>query len=244
MTSNPYAAAVVLASGAGTRVGAARNKVLLPLAGRAVVSWSVTALASTPGVGVVLLVTRPEDDELITRLLGGELAGVPVERAHGGVTRHDSELAALRQLAARITTGEIDTVLIHDAARPLVTPELAGAVLDAAREHGAAIPGVRDELLHVDEHGEYLDGECADLIRVQTPQGCRAAPLLAAYEQAARDGYDGTDTASCIERYAGLPVRWVPGDTGNFKITYPHDLVAAGKVCLRSSSVASGVQRG
>jgi 2-C-methyl-D-erythritol 4-phosphate cytidylyltransferase len=221
---------VVLASGAGTRVGAARNKVLLPLAGRAVLSWSVEALARTPGVGVLVLVTRPEDDDLIDALVDGELAGTPIERVHGGVTRHDSELGALRHLAARIEGGGIDTVLIHDAARPLVSPELAAAVLAAAREYGAAIPGVREELLRVDEAGHCVDGACDDLIRVQTPQGCRAAPLLAAYERAATDGYDGTDTASCVERYAGLPVHWVPGDPANFKITYPHDLVAAGRV--------------
>ncbi|MER6899963.1 2-C-methyl-D-erythritol 4-phosphate cytidylyltransferase, partial [Amycolatopsis sp. NPDC000740] len=70
-------------------------------------------------------------------------------------------------------------------------------------------------------------------IRVQTPQGFRAQPLLAAYEQAAAEGFLGTDTASCMERFSALPVRWVPGSAENVKITYPHDLAVAERFLLR-----------
>lgn len=240
-----YAAAVVLASGAGTRVGADRNKVLLPLSGRPVVAWSLDAFAATPGVGVTVLVVREQDRAFVESMLptGGRSAGV--ELVIGGVTRHDSELNALRWLASRITSGEIDTVLLHDAARPLVSPALAESVLAAAREHGAAIPGVAEDLITVDADGGYAGVPGGELIGVQTPQACRAGPLLRAYEHAAREGYGGTDTASCIERYAGLSVHWVPGESSNFKITYPHDLAAAESV-LRARDHAArdhGVRR-
>ena len=62
---------------------------------------------------------------------------------------------------------------------------------------------------------------------MQTPQGFRAAPLLAAYDRAREVGFVGTDTASCVQRFTDLPVRWVPGDERNLKITYPHDVARA-----------------
>lgn len=216
--TEPQAAGVVLASGAGTRVGANLNKVYLPLAGRRVVSWSLEAFDSAPGVGVVLLVTRPQDAELV------ESVRIPgLEVVHGGATRQESELRALRHLGVRIESGEIDTVLLHDGARPLVSTKLIEEVLRTAREHGGAMPGLAaDDIIAAD--GTALPGM---VVRAQTPQGFRAAPLLAAYEQAAREGFEGTDTASVMERYSSLPVRWVPGEEQNFKVTYAHDLVVA-----------------
>jgi 2-C-methyl-D-erythritol 4-phosphate cytidylyltransferase len=74
---------------------------------------------------------------------------------------------------------------------------------------------------------------------VQTPQGFRAAPLIDAYEQAAREEFLGTDTASCMERYSSAPVRWVPGDEHNVKVTYPHDLTIAEQL-LTSGGGMSG----
>jgi 2-C-methyl-D-erythritol 4-phosphate cytidylyltransferase len=68
---------------------------------------------------------------------------------------------------------------------------------------------------------------------VQTPQGFRAEPLLAAYERAHREGFAGTDTASCVQRFSDLLVRWVPGDDRNIKITYAHDLAMADHAITR-----------
>ncbi|WP_048876998.1 IspD/TarI family cytidylyltransferase [Saccharomonospora saliphila] len=225
------AAGVVLASGAGSRVGAATNKVYLSLAGRAVVSWSLEAFARTPGIGTLVLVTRPRDDELVSAVLDADL-DAEVEVVHGGASRQESELCALRHLAARIETGEVDTVLLHDGARPLADVDLITAVLRAAREHGGAVPGLAaDDLVEVPaEKDVVVDRPGETLVRVQTPQGFRAAPLLEVYEQAYREGFVGTDTASCVERFGGVPVRWVPGDPRNIKITYPHDLVVAERV--------------
>ncbi|TVT15222.1 2-C-methyl-D-erythritol 4-phosphate cytidylyltransferase [Amycolatopsis acidiphila] len=215
---------MVLASGAGTRVGASLNKVYLPLAGRRIVSWSLAAFAKVPEVGVLVLVTRPQDEELVAEVLADQC--VPVEVVHGGGTRQESELNALRHLAGRIETGALDTVLLHDGARPLITPALITDVLRTAREYGGALPGLAaDDIVRAD--GTRLPGT---VVRAQTPQGFRAQPLLDAYEQAAREGFDGTDTASVMERFSTLPVHWVRGDERNFKVTYPHDLVVAGQV--------------
>jgi 2-C-methyl-D-erythritol 4-phosphate cytidylyltransferase len=103
-------------------------------------------------------------------------------------------------------------------------------VLAAARETGGAVPGLwRTDLAAAAPDGSGLAGPAPDgLVAVQTPQGFRAAPLLAAYEEADRCGFTGTDTASCMERFApDVPIRWVPGEERNFKITYAHDLLVA-----------------
>lgn len=229
-TVEKTAAAVVLASGAGTRVGAQLNKVYLPLAGRRVVAWSLDAFAGVPGVGVLVLVIRPQDAELANEVLAG--FGGDVEIVHGGPTRQASELNALRHLAPRITGGRVDAVLLHDAARPLVHSDLVGAVLARTREDGGAVPGLAaDDVVEVD--AGHLVAQVPGAIRVQTPQGFRAGPLLEAYEQAEREGFSGTDTSSCMERYSSLPIRWVPGAPENLKITYPHDLVVAERLLAR-----------
>jgi 2-C-methyl-D-erythritol 4-phosphate cytidylyltransferase len=227
---NGRAAAIVLAGGSGSRVGAERNKVYLPLAGRSVISWSLNAFAGMQEIGPVVLVIRAEDRALVDWVVGREVEHDGVEIVTGGATRQDSELAGLRLLASRIGAGEVDAVLIHDGARPLLTRRLAAGVLRTARASGGAVPGLpRDDLVRAGPDGTTLDGPApAGLVAVQTPQGFRAAPLLAAYEEAARRGFTGTDTASCIERFATeLPIRWVPGDECNFKITYAHDLQMA-----------------
>jgi 2-C-methyl-D-erythritol 4-phosphate cytidylyltransferase len=204
------------------------NKVYLPLAGRSVLAWSLRTLAGVPGVGVLVLVVRPQDRGQAEAIAGTELAGCVVEIVHGGAARQDSELMALRHLRPRIDAGQIDVVLMHDAARPLVTRDLAAAVLRTARQSGGAVPGVpRDDLLQVSEDGRVAEADLGTLMAMQTPQGFQAAPLLAAYEQAAADGFIGTDTAACVQRYSDVAVRCIPGDDDNIKITYPHDLVIA-----------------
>lgn len=232
-------AAIVLAGGSGTRVGAEQNKVYLPLAGRAVVSWSLDTLAGVAGIGPVVLVARAEDRDLAGRVLDRDVEYGGVEIVAGGATRQDSELAGLRHLAARIRSGAVDTVLVHDGARPLVGRELVVAVLTAARESGGAVPGLpRHDLATAGPDGIGLAGPApAGLVAVQTPQGFAAAPLLAAYEEAARCGFVGTDTASCVERFApGLLIRAVPGEERNVKITFPHDLLVAERALISGSA--------
>ena len=241
------AAAIVLAGGSGSRMGAGSNKVYLPLAGRSVISWSLNVLAGMPEIGPVVLVIRAEDRAVVDGVVDREVEQDGVEIVTGGASRQESELAGLRVLAARIGSGEVDTVLIHDGARPLLTRALAAGVLAAARSHGGAVPGLsRVDLASAGPDGSTLDGPApGGLIAVQTPQGFRAAPLLAAYEEAARCGFTGTDTASCVQRFAAdLPIRWVAGDERNFKITYAHDLLMAEEVLVRGGRRPPAVSGG
>lgn len=220
----PRAAVVLLAAGDGRRVGAPTNKVLLPLAGMPVFAWSLRAIAAMSSTARVLVVIRDEDRAPVERAIATYLPGLDVTVVVGGKTRHGSEWNALTVLADAIGSGEIDVVAIHDAARPLAGAALFGAVVDAAREHGGAIP-VRDQPALVPR--AVGSPRNRSLVSVQTPQAFRAGPLLKAYREAERDGFVGTDTAGCIERYTDLEIHCVPSPATNLKITFPEDVALA-----------------
>ena len=221
-------AGIVLAAGSGTRVGNSRNKVYLPLAGRRIVTWSLEVFRKIPGIGRLVLVVRDDDRELAAEVLDRELPGVPVDLVTGGDTRHESEYRALLHLAAEIERGEIDVVLVHDAARPLAPVRIVEEVLATAMRTGSAIPALPcEDVVGVDEDGRLSHAGRSGMVRVQTPQAFWSGPLLSAYQAAASDGFTGTDTASCVERYEGLPVQVVSGDPRNIKVTYADDLFTA-----------------
>jgi 2-C-methyl-D-erythritol 4-phosphate cytidylyltransferase len=220
------AAVVVLAAGAGTRVGAEVNKVLLPLAGVPVVARSVRTARSVPGVRRVVLVVRDGEQDAVRRAVEPFLDDrVPeVSMVTGGETRHASEWQALALLADEIEAGDLDVVAIHDAARPLASAELYGRVLAEAARRGAAIPVVPQHAL-VRRDGEPLPDRLAG---VQTPQAFRAADLLAAYRLAEADGFAATDTAGCLAHYADLPIAAVESTAANLKLTVADDFTLAG----------------
>jgi 2-C-methyl-D-erythritol 4-phosphate cytidylyltransferase len=221
-------AGIVLAAGSGTRVGNSRNKVYLPLAGRRIVTWSLELFRRIPGIGRLVLVVRDEDRELAAEILDRELPGVPVDLVTGGETRHESEYRALLHLADEIRRGEIDVVLVHDAARPLAPVKIVEEVLATAIRTGSAIPALPlEDVVGVDEAGRMSPAGRTGLVGVQTPQAFKSSPLLAAYQAAAADGFTGTDTAACVERYEGVPVQVVDGDPRNIKVTYADDLFTA-----------------
>jgi len=214
------AAVVILAAGAGARVGAGSNKVLLPLGDRPVLAWSVRDATGLDDVRRVLVVARRGELDDVAAALQPHLDDVEVGLVEGGATRHASERAALSALRPAIAAGELDVVAIHDGARPLAGSSLFAATIAAARVHGGAIPVVRlPGLLALD--GRDLPPE---LDGVQTPQAFRAGDLLAAYAAAAAEGFEGTDTAASWARYSELPVAAVPSSATNLKITFPEDL--------------------
>ena len=207
-----------MAAGRGERLGGETPKALVDLFGRSMLRRSAEALAACAEVNA-LIVVAPAGFE---RIAGDEVYGTGKLRAvvAGGATRQDSVRAGLAR-----TTDRDRVVLVHDAARPFVDPEVVARVLEGVRTHGAAIPTapVVDTIKRVKAGriGATVDRET--LGAAQTPQGFNRVALLAAYARAARAGVALTDEAMAMER-EGLPVAAVLGSTKNFKITTPDDL--------------------
>ena len=219
----PRVAIVLLAAGSGRRVGADRNKVLLPLGDVPVLAHSVRTALAVDGAHRVVVVVRDEDRAEVAEAIAPYLGSRDVWLVDGGEQRHHSEHHALQALRTDIEAGAIDVVAIHDAARPLASAALFRAVIAVAATEGAAVPALTAGRLN-DQDGSLVDG---DLVAVQTPQAFAAPLLLAAYDAAGAAGFVGTDTAACLERYADVAVRQVTGERGNLKITFAGDLPLA-----------------
>jgi 2-C-methyl-D-erythritol 4-phosphate cytidylyltransferase len=229
-----HAVGVVLAAGVGTRVGADGNKAYLPLAGRSMVTWSIAAVTEAPQIARTVLVYRRGEYDLAQQTISAELSAARVELVEGGDSRHASEFNVLRYLADDIESGAVDVVLIHDAARPLADSAMFDVALSVAREFGGAIPALTiPDVVQQGPGGVASTSGSGRLVRVQTPQAFRAVPLLNAYRAAAADGFEGTDTSSCIEKYTDLEVRTFPGAEGNLKVTYTDDVAVAGRLLSR-----------
>lgn len=201
---------VVVAAGSGARFGGAKQ--LERLGDRRVLDWSLAA-AEQASDGVVLVVADEHRAEIEATLGCSRSRPLVVT---GGATRSASVRCGLAAVPATA-----DFVLVHDAARPLASPELFARVLDAVRAGAdAAVPGVP----LVDTIRQLGGGVVPrdELVAVQTPQAFRAAVLRAAH----RGEPDATDDASLVET-AGGKVVVVPGDPVNRKITTPSDLVIA-----------------
>ena len=216
-----HVSAIIAAAGAGTRFGADRPKQLVQLRGRPILLRSLDAFLACSAVDdVVVALSRELAADPPEYLRSG---AKPVEVVAGGARRQESVANAF----ARVSTGA-DIVVVHDAARPLVTDDLIRRTVDAAARFGAAIAALpaRDTVKLSD-----LDGTIRgtlprqEIFLAQTPQAFRAGVLREALALGAAGG-DATDEAMLAER-AGHRVRLVSGDPRNIKITTPDDLAMA-----------------
>lgn len=215
---------VMLAGGSGTRMNASVNKTLLPLCGKSVIRRSVEAFAGL--TDEMTVVCHPDAEEDLIREVSAAALSFPVRFVTGGDTRQQSVLNGLRAF----DFGENDVVLVHDAARCLVSPEVIGNVIRSVKECGSGVPGVPASSTYklCDERGFVeLTPDRSRLFEVQTPQGFFARDLLAASLRASEEGWLGTDDAMLMEHY-GHAVRIVPGSKANLKLTTPEDLLTAG----------------
>ena len=197
------------------------NKVFAPLAGRPLLRWTAEAFAAHPAIDGILVVAGSGEVTRCREALDGVeklLSIIP-----GGETRQASVAVGLFTLGG----DPDDLVLVHDGARPLVTPDIITRCLDGAHEFGnavAALP-VADTLKAVDQHQTIqrtVDRE--GLWAVQTPQAFRVATLFEAHIAARDRGWTGTDEASLVEQFSNEPVHLVLGAPSNFKVTRPDDL--------------------
>ncbi|MGA7594467.1 MAG: 2-C-methyl-D-erythritol 4-phosphate cytidylyltransferase [Gallionella sp.] len=214
--------ALVPAAGSGARMGQELPKQYLPLAGGPMIAHALNTLCSCPDIATVFVVLAPDDglfhrydwshfgDKLQTLYCGGEL-------------RSDTVRNGL--IASELEPD--DWVLVHDAARPCLTQaQLAGLIAELRDDEVGGILAIpaADTLKRADEHQRILRTENREhLWQAQTPQMFRAGLLAQALQQEGRF----TDEASAVESL-GLQPKLVMGDTCNFKVTYPQDMLLAG----------------
>lgn len=227
--------AVVLGAGQGTRMGADRNKVLLTLAGKPLLAHALAIFERVAEVDETLLIAQQQEIATVEREIVQAYGLRKVSQiVAGGATRHQSEQHALDALRPRILSGEIALVLIHDGARPLLAVEDVTRLIAAARNLGGAGGALLATPVAAQETIVQLTGDgvitevyaSGELARAQTPQAFEARSLLAAYDAAQTDGFEGTDTAASVER-SGFPVVIVAGSDANLKVTTPDDLLRA-----------------
>jgi 2-C-methyl-D-erythritol 4-phosphate cytidylyltransferase len=210
MAGSSGPAALLLAAGSGERLGVGRPKAFVELAGRPMLEWSLAALRAA-GLS-----------RIVIALPDGATAPVGCEGVRGGASRSASVRAALARVDA-------DVVVVHDAARPLVTPDVFTRVVEALAEADCAIAAARvaDTVKQADaERFVTATLDRSRLWAVQTPQAFRRAALAHALDVTDDVLAQATDDASLIER-AGGTVRVVETSPANFKVTTPHDLRVA-----------------
>ncbi|MFH1619714.1 MAG: 2-C-methyl-D-erythritol 4-phosphate cytidylyltransferase, partial [bacterium] len=213
----PPCAAVVVAGGAGTRMG--RPKQYLNILGRPMVEWSVEAFRAVGKCVEIVLVLSPED----IALHGKEWEKRGVRIAQAGATRLESVRNGLSALS-----GSPEVVAVHDGARPLVSGDIILACLREAARHGAAVPAVavKDTLKIVSKQNKVeKTADRSAFWAAQTPQ-CYRRKLLEKALKKFRAEKDATDESQLVER-AGTEVRVVPSSYDNIKVTTPEDLLMA-----------------
>lgn len=212
------AAALLVAAGSGERLGASRPKAFVVLAGRPMIEWSLDAVRAAGITRVV--VALPSGFEAPDGCIG----------VRGGATRSESVRLALRD------AGGAEAVVVHDAARPLVTPEAFTSTL-AALEHAdgavAAAPMADTVKEAGPDHRVVGTLDRSRLWAIQTPQAFRRDVLERALDVDHAALAAATDDAALVER-AGGRVVVVPSSPANFKVTTPHDLQVA-ELLLRST---------
>ncbi|NET46018.1 2-C-methyl-D-erythritol 4-phosphate cytidylyltransferase [Okeania sp. SIO2B3] len=215
---------LIPAAGMGRRMGSQRNKLLLTLLDKPLLSWTLEAAFKSHYINWIGIIGQPVDFPDFQKMISGLSTNKSIELIEGGSTRQESVYKGLQALPP-----EAEQVLIHDGARCLVTPEL----LDRCAEEVVRCPGliaavpVKDTIKVVDSSGVIQDTpDRRNLWAAQTPQGFEVKLLKECHEKGRQLGWEVTDDAALFEK-CGLPVKVVAGEETNLKVTTPVDLRVA-----------------
>ncbi len=209
----------------------AATKQFVELRGVPVVVHTLRQFAANPEISEIFVALRKSEIGPFRARLEHDSPEIPAKKMvliEGGEHRQQSVANAL----AAVKASAEEIVLVHDAVRPFVSPEIINDVIKAAKKHGAAITGVPavDTIKQVERtpDGALIKATIPreKIVMAQTPQGFRYDVLKKAFDDAAADGFVGTDEASLVER-SGHPVAVVMGSPRNIKITTPADLELA-----------------
>lgn len=227
--------ALVVAAGRGTRMGSLEGKQFLSLSGRPLLSYTLQAFDKASVIDKVVVVINSAEIKHCRQMIKSYHISKVDQLVAGGKERQDSVYNGLQKI--KISRGEI---VVHDGARPLVTPSLIEKAVKACRPGLGVVVAVPV----VDTIKAAGDGEVArtlnreQLWAIQTPQVFPSEMLLKAHQQAKRDGFYGTDDAVLVERL-GFRVRIVKGSYENIKVTTPLDLTIAEAILAKRQNIES-----
>lgn len=218
--------AIVVAAGVGSRMGGAISKAYLSIAGRALVLRTLDQVFSSQSVQSVILVVAGKDVERCQALLEADsaLGARQWVLEEGGASRQESVYRGLQRL-----DSACEIVLIHDGARPFVSPMLIDRCVAGAQVRNAVVVGlpVRATIKVVSEQRQIISTPLRNsLWEIQTPQVFSRKLIIEAHEWAARRGLQGTDDAMLVEQM-GEPIFVLDGESTNIKVTFPEDLIFA-----------------
>ena len=213
---------LIAAAGSGSRMGADRNKLLLKIAGKTVLEWTLKAAFASKAINWIGIIGQPKDKRSICSVIDNSVRSV--EWINGGSTRQQSVYLGLSALP-----DDAQSVLIHDGARCLVNPFVFDDIAKIVSNGQAVIAAsqVTDTIKKVNKNGEIIcSPPRSDLWSAQTPQGFPVEQLKHAHSEAIAKKWNVTDDASLFE-LLGLPVKIYDAGPSNIKVTTPFDLVIA-----------------
>lgn len=220
---NPQTAAIILAGGTGERFGKEGGKQLVEIAGKPILTWSAEAFDAVGDIGLIVVVC-PEDrcEEYLKRAIDPFPFVTPVVVAPSGPSRQESAFSGLEYVP-----DAYDYVVLHDGARPLISPDLILHTINTVKGNidcdGAVVAHPAVDTLKVVENGVIMGTPDRRVFwNAQTPQVFRAGIYRRAHASALSDGFMGTDDSSLIERLGGR-VLVVEGKRDNIKLTVPED---------------------
>ena len=223
MDENPKTAAIILAGGTGERFGKEGDKQLVEIAGKPILTWSAEAFDAVGDIGLIVIVC-PEDreDEYLKRAVDPFPFVTPVVVAPSGPSRQESAFSGLE-----CVPDEFEYVVLHDGARPLISPDLILHAINVLKGNidcdGAVVAHPAVDTLKVVENGVIVGTPDRRVFwNAQTPQVFRSGIYRRAHASALSDGFMGTDDSSLIERLGGR-VLVVEGKRDNIKLTVPED---------------------
>ncbi|MEI6513253.1 MAG: 2-C-methyl-D-erythritol 4-phosphate cytidylyltransferase [bacterium] len=231
--------AIIVAAGRSARFGNTQDKLWQPLNGLPVWLLSALVFERHPKIdGIILVVPTGTEDRWWAAAQDACLSKLRAVIA-GGATRQESSRLGIEALS-----DDVDYVAIHDAARPLVSPDLIERLIDSVILHNAAIPSVSIcDTLKTGAMNRPIDRtlDREGVFAVQTPQVFNTQLIRRAHQVASQDNFQSTDDASLIEHLAE-PVFMIEGESTNFKITKPEDLVLAQAIASQTDMTPVTVQ--
>lgn len=206
----------------------AENKVYLKIKGKPILCYSLEKFTLCELIDEIVVVTREDDLSLFKEILDNYNFKKEIKVTIGGRLRQDS---ALKGLHAFEEAGP-DIVLVHDAARPFFSSKLVERLIEAAKEHGAAIPALplKDTIKEVREGFVERDLDRSKLFSIQTPQCFSYSLLRYCTDEATKAGLYFTDDAGAVYSIGGVKPKVIEGEETNIKITTPMDIWLAERI--------------